>query len=351
VTANIKKLVYFEKWVDPIAVKILSGRPDIDLVRLKFAAPEEENWVEMRLAHGYQIRSRGELRPPWFGDDELLKDCPNLVAICSTGAGYDMVDVNACTKRGVIVCNQSGTNKEPVAEHALGMMILLSKKMGLSDKAMRVQQNLDRYAYTGNDIMGKTVGIIGIGHIGTRVAELCRGLFQMIVLAYDPYLTAEQIAARGALKVEFDEVLRRSDFLSVHCPRTDETFGMLGREQFSKMKPTAFFITTARGGIHKEDDLAEALKEGRLAGAGLDVWLQEPPALDHPLLFLDNVFATPHNAGMTFEACYQMSKSAAEQWLDIFAGRVPPRLVNPQAWPLFSERFEQLLGFRPTPLA
>ena len=350
-TANIKKLVYFEQWVDPIAVSILSGRPDIELVRLKFASPEEENWVEMRLAHGYQIRSRGELRPPWFGDNELLKNCPNLVAICSTGAGYDMVDVNACTKRGVIVCNQSGTNKEPVAEHALGMMILLSKKMGLSDKAMRHQLNLDRYAYTGNDIFGKTVGIIGIGRIGTRFAELCRGLFQMVVLAYDPYLTAEQIAARGALKVELDEVLRRSDFVSVHCPRTDETFGMLGRAQFRMMKPTAFFITTARGGIHKEDDLAEALKEGHLAGAGLDVWLKEPPALDHPLLSFDNVFATPHNAGMTVEARYQMSKSAAEQWIDIFEGRVPPRLVNPQAWPLFSERCEQLVGFRPAPLA
>src|ERR1019366_3863876 len=196
---NIPRLVYFENFMNPAAVTILSGRDDLDLVRLEYAAPVDENLTEMRRAHGYQIQPRTELREPWFGDAALLKDCPNILAISSTGAGYDMIDVDDCTKAGVIVLNQSGTNKEGVAEHALGL--------------------------------------IGIGNIGTRVAELCRGLFQMTILAYDPYLSAEQISARGAVKTELPDLLRQADYVTVHCPRTKDSFGMFGAEQFALMRP------------------------------------------------------------------------------------------------------------------
>jgi D-3-phosphoglycerate dehydrogenase / 2-oxoglutarate reductase len=152
------------------------------------------------------------------------------------------------------------------------------------------------------------------------------------------------------VKVELDELLRRSDFVTLHCPRTRETMGMIGRTQFSLMKPTAFFISTARGGIHREDDLAEALRDGKIAGAGLDVFLEEPPRPDHPLLAFDTVIASPHTAGVTEEALYDMAVATAEQWIDIFAGVVPPRLVNPDAWPRYAERFERLLGFAPAAL-
>src|ERR1700729_2589066 len=275
--ANIPRLVYFESFMNPIAVELLSGRDDLDLVRLEYAAPAEENWGEMRRPHVYQIQPRTELREPWFADAALLADCPNMLAISSTGAGYDMIDVDDCTKAGVIVLNQSGTNKEGVAEHALGLILSLSKKIGVADKAMRVRRDMDRRLYEGNDIRGKTLGIVGIGHIGTRVAELCRGLFQMTVLAFDPYLNADQIAARGAVKTELADLLRRSDYVTVHCPRSKETFGMFGADQFAMMKPTAYFINTARGGIHDEPALADAVKSGQVAGAGLDVFLQEPP--------------------------------------------------------------------------
>ncbi|MGH7125072.1 MAG: hydroxyacid dehydrogenase, partial [Stellaceae bacterium] len=277
---------------------------------------------------------------------------PSLLAICASGAGYDMVDVDACTAVGVIVCNQSGFNKEAVAEHTLGFMLALSKKIGLADKALRRRGGVqDRFRFTGNDIRGKTVGIVGIGQIGTRTAELCRLLFGMTALAYDPYLTAAQIAERGATKVELDELLRRADFVTLHCPRTAETMGMFRRAQFAIMKPTAFFISTARGGIHREDELAEALRDGRIAGAGLDVFLEEPPRHDHPLLALDTVIASPHTAGVTEEALYDMAVATAEQWIAIFAGAVPPRLVNPEVWPRYVERFERLLGFAPPALA
>jgi D-3-phosphoglycerate dehydrogenase len=345
--ANIRRLVYFEEFMNPVAVSILSEQPDIELVRLEYASDEEENWGEIGRAHGYQIQPRTELRRPWFGDAALLRRCPNLLAISSTGAGYDMIDVEDCTAAGVIVVNQSGTNKEGVAEHALGLILTLSKKIAVSERAMRTVQNMERRGYAGNDIRHKTLGIIGIGNIGTRLAGICRVAFDMTVLAYDPYLTAAQIAARGGTKVELEELLRRSDYVTVHCPRTKESFGMIGAAQFAQMKPTAYFVNTARGGIHDEPALADALRQGRIAGAGLDVFLQEPPPLDHPLLHVDNVVVTPHNAGMTAESMLEMVTATARQWIDIFAGRVPPRLVNPEAWPLYTERFTDILGYAP----
>ena len=349
--ANIKRLAYFEQFFDPVAERTLAARPEIELVCLDYDRPEAETWAELSRSHGYQIKPRGELRNPWFGDAALLKRSPSLLAICSSGAGYDMVDVDACTAAGVIVCNQSGFNKEAVAEHALGFMLSLSKKIGLADKVLRREGVRDRFLFTGNDIRGKTVGVVGIGQIGTRTAELCRVLFGMTVLAYDPYLTAGQIATRGATKVTLDELLRRSDFVTLHCPRTAETMGMFGRTQFALMKPTAFFITTARGGIHREDDLAEALRDRKIAGAGLDVFLEEPPRPDHPLLAFDTVIASPHTAGVTKEALHDTAVATAEQWIAIFAGTVPPRLVNPAVWPRYGERFERLLGFAPAALA
>ncbi len=349
-TANVKRLAYFDEWIDPIALEMLGSRPDIELIGLDFATPEADNWQALSRAHGYQVLPRGDLREPWFGNAALLARCPRLLAISSTGAGYDMVDVAACTKAGVIVVCQTGTNKEAVAEHALGLMIALSKKIGVTDKALRTGTYVDRYAFTGNDLLGKTVGIVGLGHIGTRVAELCKGLLRMRVLATDPYLASDEVKQRGAEKVELTALLAASDFVTVHCPRSAETLGMFGAPQFAAMKRSAFFINTARGGIHDEDALAAAIGARHIAGAGVDVFLEEPPEASHPLLAFDNVIASPHIAGVTHEAMHEMARAAAEQWIGLFAGEVPPRLVNPEAWPMYCERFERELGFRPDPL-
>ena len=347
---NIPRLVYFEEFMNPKAVSLLSGRDDLELVRLEYATPFADNQAEMVRAHGYQIQARTELKEPWLGDAALLARCPDILAISSTGAGYDMIDVDACNAAGVIVINQSGTNKEGVAEHALGLILSLSKKIAASEKAMRTIPNMERRLYEGNDIRGKTLGIVGIGNIGTRVAELCRGLFNMTILAFDPYQTAEQIAARGAIKTDLPDLLRQADYVTVHCPRTKESFGMFSSEQFALMKRTAYFVNTARGGIHDETALADALRGGSIAGAGLDVFLNEPPDLDHPLLHIDNVIVTPHNAGMTSESILEMVTATAHQWIDVFHGKVPPRLVNPGVWPRYSKRFTELLGFSPEAL-
>lgn len=346
---NRKRLVYFERWFDPIAADILNEQEDIELVRLEYAAPEAENWEVMAGTIGYQLGARTELVEPWFGSADLIARCPKLLACSSIGAGHDVIDVTACTEAGIIVCNQSGTNSEAVAEHALGLMLSLSKKIALSNRALLRGGAPDRFDYVGNDIRYKTVGIVGIGNIGRRMAQICRAL-DMEVLAYDPYLSAAEILSRGAVKVELEELLKRADFVLIHCPRTEETIGMFGPDEFARMKRTAYFINTARGKVHQEPALHAALVEGRIAGAGLDVFDEEPPPPDHPLLALDNVVATPHHAGTTVEANYNMSVAAAEQWMMILRGGVPPRLVNPEAWPNYCDRFESLIGFRPTAL-
>jgi D-3-phosphoglycerate dehydrogenase len=346
------RLAYFDDWMgrwsNPEAAAILSSVPGLELVSLLSDAPDAAG--EIGDAHFYQIMPRVELRGPWLADRRLIGLCPKLLAICTTGSGYDVVDVDACTDAGIIVCNQAGANKEAVAEHTLGMILCLSKKIALADKLMRRNADVDRLLLQGIDIRGKTVGIVGLGFIGTRVAELCGGLFEMKVLACDPYLSDEQVRARHAEKVDMDDLFRRADFVTVHCPRTAETMGMIGRRQFEAMKPTAYFVTTARGGVHDEDDLVAALVGGRIAGAGIDVFLEEPPPIDHPLLGFDNVVASPHIAGTTAESLQNMARANSLQWVEILEGRRPPRLLNPDAWPLYSRRFETLLGRRPVVL-
>lgn len=344
------RLVFFESWVDHVAEDLLEARNDVELLRLRYADPQHQNQWAMGLAHGYQVQPRTELRQPWFGDADLVARSPHLLAVASTGAGYDYIDVDACTAAGVIVCHQGGTNKEAVAEHALGLMLALSKRLAVADRALRSGGQVDRFAFGGHDIAGKTLGIVGLGAIGGRLAELCSDLFGMHVLAYDPYVQTATARQRHAQKTDLNNLLRRSDFVSVHCPRTPETMGMFSHKQFILMRPNAYFINTARGGIHDEHALARALREQRIAGAGVDVFLSEPPASDHPLLGLDSVIATPHTAGVTAEALHAMAAAAAEQWLTVFAGRVPPRLVNPEAWPVYARRFEELLGFAPESL-
>jgi D-3-phosphoglycerate dehydrogenase len=344
--ANIAKLVYFDKWMNGHGPDILGKSDTVDLVHLQQAAGKTANEPDLLTMHGYQIMPRTELDPAYLADRAFIERMPNLVAISSTGAGYDMIDVDACTDAGIIVCNQSGTNKEAVAEHAFGLILGLSKKIGMADRGMRKTDRMGRHGVVGNDILGKTLGIIGIGQIGTRTAEIAKA-FRMRVIAYDPYVSVDEAAARGAEKVDWEALFATSDYISVHCPRNAETLNMIDGAAFSRMKPTAYFVTTARGGIHQEDDLAKALGAGQLAGAGLDVWWEEPTPKDHPLLQFDNVIATPHSAGVTEEAMENMGVWAAEQWIDIFKGRVPPRIVNGEVWDKYRTRFSERLGFMP----
>jgi D-3-phosphoglycerate dehydrogenase len=347
-TVNSKRVFYVKYLPNEIYTDILRTRPDVRLDRLENESPEETYAPILAAAHAYQIgAARDELAPHFHVHHDLLRRAPNLLIVSSNGAGFDPVDVDACTEAGVVVVNQSGGNAHSVAEHALGMMLTLSKRIIEADRALRRDPNVNRNALMGTEAQGKTIGIVGLGNVGRRIAELCKGLLGMQVLAYDPYLTAAEMAARGAEKVELDDLLRRSDYVSINCPLSKDNRGMIGAREFALMQPHAYFITTARGFIHDETALAEALRKKQIAGAGLDVWSKEPPAADHPLLQFDNVLASPHTAGVTHEARTNMGKIAAEQMLGALDGNRPPRLINPEVWPAYAKRFERVFGFAP----
>ena len=347
-SVNNKRVFYVKYLANEIYADILRARPDVRLDRLENESSDAVAAPILAAAHAYQIgAARDELAPHFHVHAELLHRAPNLLIVSSNGAGFDPVDVEACTAAGVLVVNQSGGNAHSVAEHALAMMLTLSKRIIQADRALRRQANVDRNALMGTEVQGKTIGIVGLGNVGRRLAALCRGLLGMNVLAYDPYLSATEMAERGGEKVALEDLLRRSDFVSISCPLTKESRGMIAAREFALMQPHAYFITTARGFIHDEAALEQALREKRIAGAGLDVWAKEPPPPDHPLLQFDNVLASPHTAGVTKEARENMGRIAAEQMLDALDGKRPPRIINPEVWGDYAGRFERTFGFAP----
>jgi len=341
-----KQVFYFNFLTNPQAFeKTLTQDGDIGLTKLTHDMPDTEIDAVLQRAHGYQIRGNWRDVPDDYrGHAALIERCPSLLAISTGGAGYDTIHVDDCTAAGVLAVSQAGMNAEAVAEHAVGMMLSLTKKIAQVNQALRRDRDWVRRDYINNDIYGKTLGIVGLGQIGTRVAEICRLAFGMTILAVHPRLTVEQAAKRGAKLVSLESALEYSDFLLVSCGLNDETRGLFGAGEFERMKPTAYFVTIGRGGIHDEVALADALADGQLAGAGLDVWIDEPPPLDHPLLKFDNVFASPHIAAITPESALKAMTEAANQWRLILSGRRPPRLANPEAWPAFKERFQRIMG-------
>src|SRR5882757_2549240 len=235
-TVNNKRVFYVKYLPNEIYVDILRARPDVRLDRLENESPEELFAPILAAAHAYQVgAARDELASHFHVHKDLLRRAPNLLLVSSNGAGFDPVDVDACTEAGVVVVNQSGGNANSVAEHAVGMLLTLSKRILEADRALRRDANVNRNALMGNEAQGKTIGIVGIGNVGRRIAELCKGLLHMNVLAYDPYLTTQEMAARGGEKVELDDLLRRSDFVSISCPLNKDNRGMIGAREFALM--------------------------------------------------------------------------------------------------------------------
>ena len=337
------RVVRFNFWYHPAMAERLALEPDVELQTCELEG--DAAWSALADASVYQISSaKDELPPRWFAGAELLERSPRLLAVSATGAGCDTVDIPACTQAGVLVVNQAGANAQSVAEHAVGAMLDVSRRLSESDRLLRQTRGFSREDLMGREMSGKTLGLVGIGNIGRRVARMASA-FDMTVLATDPYLSEAEVAQRGAQSVSLDELLERSDFVSLHCPRDPSTLNMIDARAFAKMKPGAVFVSTARGGIHSEAALAEALASKHLAGAALDVWDVEPPPLDHPLLGFANVVATYHTSGVTPEARARMGSFAADQIVGILRGHLPPRLLNPKALPRFKERFQALMGF------
>ncbi len=229
-----KTVVRFNQWYNPVMAERFEREPDIELKTVDRDGPEENVWPDLSRAHAFQVSSaKDELPRRWFVTAELLDRCPKLLCVSSNGAGYDTVDVPACTKAGVLVVNQAGGNAQSVAEHAIGLMLDVTRRISENDRLLRAERGFSREDIMGHEMSGKVVGVVGIGHIGTRVARLARA-FDMTVLAIDPYLTEEEIARRGATAVTMDELLARSDFVSLHCPRDKDTMNMMDAKAFAR---------------------------------------------------------------------------------------------------------------------
>lgn len=341
------RIARFDHYTHPLFDCKIGEAADVELLVQPMPSTLAEAAHALQGVHAYHVTAaKDELAAPAFVTEALLQACPELLCASSSGAGFDPIDVDACTRAGVAVVNQSGANAVSVGEHAMGLIIGLAHRIPESDRRLRRERGFPREELTGRELEGKTLGVVGIGNTGRRVAALA-GAFGMQVLAHDPLLDDAQIRLRGAEPVSLHALLERSDFVSLHCPRDASTRGMFGTEAFARMKRGACFVTTARGGIHDEAALYVALQSGHLAGAGLDVWEPEPPPLDSPLLQHESVIATFHTAGVTHECRERMARWAAEQLLGLLRGERPPRLVNPEVWPVCSRRFEAILGRAP----
>ncbi len=264
--------------------------------------------------------------------EDLIAKGTNLKTISRTGAGVDNVDLEAATAKGVIVSSSLGANTESVAEHALSMILALTKNLKMLDREVRGGNFKVRYSNPSNDMGGKTLGLLGFGRIGSRLAQMCHLLFDTKILAYDEYLP-ESVKQEYKSWVEFtdlDTVLKNSDFISIHVPLTEETRDLINYKRMTEMKDTAILINTSRGGIINEADLKRALDEGQLAGAGLDVFDKEPIEKDNPLLSVDNVIMTPHTAALTKECVVRMAMQGVERVVDFFDGKKPEKVANPE---------------------
>jgi D-3-phosphoglycerate dehydrogenase len=256
---------------------------------------------------------------------DVIGSAKNLKVISRTGVGVDNVDVKAATGKGVLVLNTPEANSISVAEHTVALIIAISKQLLMYDSELRAGNFKIRRTNRSTDIDGKTLGLIGCGRIGRFTADKCRAAFNMQVIGYDPYIKE---LPGVTLYEDIGEVFARADYISLHIPLTDETRGMVGAKLLSRMKPTAYIVNTARGGIIDEVALAEALRENRIAGAALDVLEYEPPKDDNPLLPLKNVILTPHSAALTKECSARVAHEAALGISDYLKGNTPRFVFN-----------------------
>jgi phosphoglycerate dehydrogenase-like enzyme len=288
-------------------------------------------------AHGLAVRYPARITA------EVLAAAPNLLAILSSGRGVDNIDIDAASAAGVVVANNPGLGGKPVSEHALGLLLMIARDLpavcrdgmaGAWDKRLTTRRV---------ELDGNVLGIVGCGNVGSTVARRASAGFNMRVLAYDPYVPAERMREVDATKVnDFGELLAAADFVTAHPELNTETERMFDDEAFRLMKPGSYFVNTSRGRVVDTDALVRALRGGHLAGAALDVYDEEPPPPNSPLLTLDNLVLTAHVADFTVETKRALAMSAANQLLAAMRGEQPPHLLNPQVWEQVARRHAAL---------
>jgi D-3-phosphoglycerate dehydrogenase / 2-oxoglutarate reductase len=321
---NIKKLL-LPRTMARAGWAVVEAREDVQGVPYDATGPKAELHRLLEDVAGVAL----SVQP--FSDPELDAG-PQLEVVARIGVGYDAVDVPALTRRKIPLMIAGTANSVSVAEAGLYLLMNLARRGAAMDRMVREGRWRDRYAEMPVDLYGKTVLIVGFGKIGTRAARRYAAM-EMQVLVYDPYIYSETIRGMGYEPVaDLDAAVARADFITVHCPKTPETVGMFGAARLAQMKKTAFLVNTARGGIIDEKALYDALKAKQIAGAALDVFVEEPTPVDNPLLTLDNFVAAPHVAGVTREAVDRMSVSTAHNLLSVLDGKpIRDNVVNKEA--------------------
>ncbi len=264
---------------------------------------------------------------------EVMEAGKKLKVIGRHGVGVDNIDCKKAEELGIWVTNAPESNSNTVAEHAIGLIVSLAHNIVRSDKALRAGDFEIRNRVKGNDLEGKFLGVLGMGKIGRLVAQKAHFGLGMKIVGYDPYLPADKFPEYVTRVEEWDDMFKQSDFLTVHIPATSQTAKSIGAKEFGLMKESASLINAARGEVIDEAALVAALKNGTIAGAGLDVFEEEPPAKDHPLFAMDNVVVTPHNAALTTECMIRMALHAAYGIHDVLSGNKPKWPVNNPANP------------------
>jgi D-3-phosphoglycerate dehydrogenase len=271
---------------------------------------------------------------------ELIERGQRLATISRTGAGFDNVDLPAATHQGAIVTSSIGANTQTVAEHALALILALSKQLPFLDRETRAGNFQARYDYRPRDLRGSTLGVIGFGRIGREVARACASSLGMSVLVYDPYLQPQEQDRTWVSFCGLEDLLARADVLSIHVPFTDRTRGLLDAPRLARMKKGALIVNTSRGGLLDEQALARALESGQIGGAGIDVFDREPPEAGNPLLAAPAAILTPHAAALTRDCVVRMAVLAAQRVLDVLDGFLPENVANPEV--LEQERWRAL---------
>ena len=320
-----------------------------DKLKILITQPIHESGESLLIQKGYDVRVASNIKEETLARE--IRDVSGLLVrmakipasvidagralkvIARHGVGYDNIDVAAATRRKIPVCITPQANAVSVAEHVLALMLALTKRIIPYDRAVRKDNWEIRNSYNAVDLDGKILGVIGMGRTGTMVCQKAKAAFNMEVLVYSPRASRERIEKAGGKKVSgIPELLKVSDVVTLHVPLTGETGRLIGEAEFHMMKPSAFLINCARGPVVNERALFRALKDGIIAGAGLDVFDPEPPGEDNPLFGLTNVVLSPHSAGLTAESVMRMSSQAAQCLIDVLEGKCPEGVINPEVF-------------------
>ncbi len=310
----------------PIHADGLARLAEHFVVDAPLSQDEDEQWLSFSMADAVVVRNIGI-------DAELIAALPRLRVIAKHGAGVDNIDIAAATARGIVVASVPGGNADAVAEATVTMMLAALRRVPAVHEMVVGGRYAARWELQYEQLLDRTLGLVGIGNIGARVARICASGFRMRVLAYDPGLSEAAVKERGAEKVgSLEALLSASDAVSLHVPLTAETRHIIGREELKAMKPTAILVNAARGPLIDERALAEALHDGRIGGAALDVFEVEPPAPDNPILTAPNVVLSPHTAGNTVAAARTLALASADIAISVLCGRRPEGFLNPEVW-------------------